>query len=763
MDARTFLEGRNVVVFEHLFVGSDVAEAITRQIANPLDDLLHAAVAEKLAELAAKKREKYAAPGLQAQVKLIYFFFLTEGMQGMAGGRTLADQQEAEIKEALRQFAWPPDFPAIAVIGISELRPILAQVEARLPGVKLAEFLLKKDGKGGYDTPKIAAALIQLARRDYIRQEIFLRVDDDVQPTADGIRELKTAYWDLIHEGANRHFCMSWNYESDPAAMSDSAAPFGPDYGRLFRHVVNSYSIRTTFMSSPSLRCRLDPATGQLRAVPAQNAALDKQPCRLNLLHIKYFLDLFREGRWGSCLDDPISGAGLCFSPDSLIELPPWTNADELITWIDDFIKYELMRVYYGKRFAADRRLLRSPTCPGFAQDRNDPEKLRPSDIEWSTNAYLDRVLMGCILSYCVDPARHGGPADGFAKLLQEHDYLTAVRLWKSTLERTLAAGSLEHVRKVLLDWQHFFCAKAGSSAPGYPHQAQVPCGFVPAPADSFFNAYTLKQLLAIEEGRFNLVPRVLHVLERYLAMKYLFWPHVVESIDALRQMFAAAPDQPSGEPASGALVAARWLFVGLAALGPAEDRPVERESKACLALIRDPAAQDPARWLMQWNKNWKVMHLIGGHREKEDPNDLACMIRELHEELFGRLSAGQLQTMRDALRDCQDYDEPVGAWSDPYLASVRRSSEPRHEFPEFVAWSGGYGQWTRYHLRLYEVQLTERGRAAIFAADPFAPCEPGQKPEGPNEWVSRDDVARGWTPLGRPISPTAHHVLGVP
>jgi hypothetical protein len=751
MDARTFLDGRNVVVFEHLAVGSDVADAITRHIANPLDPVLHASVAKELAELAAKKREKYAAPGLPAQIKLVYFF-LTEGMQGMAGGRTLADQQEAEIKEAFRQFAWPPGFPDIVVIGISELRPILAMVEARLPSVKVAEFLLKSDGKGGYDTPKIAASLIQLARRDYIRQEIFLRVDDDVQPTAEGIGELKAAYWELIREGANRHFCMSWNYESDPAALSDSAAPSGPDYGRLFRHVVNSYSIRTTFMSSPSLRCRLEPTTGQLRAVPARNAALDKQPCRLNLIHIKYFLDLFREGRWGSCLDDPISGAGLCFSPDSLIELPPWTNADELITWIDDFIKYELMRVYYGKRFAADRRLLRSPTYPGFAQDRNDPEKLKPSDIEWSTNAYLDRVLMGCILSYCVDPTRYGGPAEGFAKLLQEHDYLTAQRLWKSSLERTLAAGSLEHVRKVLLDWQHFFCAKAGSSTPEYSHQAQVPCGFVPAPADSFFNAYTLKQLLAIEEGNFKLVTQVLHVLERYLEMKYLFWPHVVESIDSLRQMFAA----------SRALGAADWLFVGLAALGPAEDRPVERESRACLALIRDPAAQDPARWLMQWNKNWKVMHLIGGHREDKDPNDLACMIRELHEELFDELQPDQLETMRDVLGNCDAYEGPVGGWSDPYLAAVRPSRDPPHAFPEFVAWSGGYGQWTRYHLRLYEVQLTERGRAALFPAAPFAPCQPDQKPEGSNEWVSRDDVGRGWTLLGRPISPTAHYVLGV-
>jgi hypothetical protein len=735
MAASTFLDNRNVVVFEHLVVGSDVAQAITRHIANPLDAGLSQSVTAKLAELAAAKCEKYAAPPLQAQIKLIYLF-LTEGMQGMAGGRTLADQQETEIKQAFRQFAWPAGFPAVEVIGIRELRPILAQVEARWPGVKLAEFLLTKDGKGGYDTPKIAAALIQLARRDFVRQEIFLRIDDDVQPTADGIRQLKAAYWNLVSHGANQHFCMSWNYLADPAAVGGTATPAGPDYARLFRHFVNSYSIRTTFLSEPSLRCRLDPAKGELLAVPARHAGLVTQPCHLNLIHIKYFLDLFQEGRWGSSLDDPISGAGLCFSPDSLVELPPWTNADELITWIDDFIKYELMRIYYGNRFSTEHRLLHSSDWPGFAQDRNDPDRLQPKDVEWANNTYLDRLLMGCILSYCVDPSRYGEPADGFAALLKEHDYLTAVRVWRGTLERTLAAGSLEHVRRVLLDWQHYFCAKAGTSAPGYPHAVEAPCGFVPAPADSFFNAYTLKQLLAIEEGHFELVTRVLHVLGRYLEMKYLFWPHVVESIDTLRKLFAATrgarSTPPSGAPTGRSLEAANWLFAGLDQLGHPTEPPVQRESDACLALIRDPAAPDRERWLMQWNARWRVMHLLGGHREPDDPNDLTCMVRELHEELFGQLSPQDLDAMRAALGGSHDYAGPVAGWSDHYLASVRRSTDPPHEFPEYVAWSDGFAQWTRYRLRLYEVHLTEQGYQPSSSPTPSPPQNPARSPKPP-------------------------------
>ena len=30
-----------------------------------------------------------------------------------------------------------------------------------------------------------------------------------------------------------------------------------------------------------------------------------------------------------------------------------------------------------------------------------------------------------------------------------------------------------------------------------------------------------------------------------------------------------------------------------------------------------------------------------------------------------------------------------------------------------------------------------------------------------PNEWVTKSDIKRGWTRMGRPISPTSHRILG--
>ena len=355
-----FLQDRNVVIFEHLVVSKTLAGCIAGQIGNPLDDNLCLAADTQLKELVKQKIDKYQEPDLKAQVKLVYLF-LTEGIQGMAGAQTLPDEQEAEIKEFFKESGFiPKDFPAVQVIGIRKLRPIFAAVEARLPGVQLREFLLKKDGKGGYDTPKIAAALIQLARNDYARQEMFIRVDDDVKPNAAGIRHLKDVYYELVTDPANPQFCMSWNYQTDPGADQEGDPEKGPDYQRLSQHFLNSYSIRTSFLAEPSLQCRFDVASRKL--LFPEDAG---RPAQLNLLHAKYFIDLFQRGLWGSDLADPISAAGMCFSADSLIELPPWTNADEMIVWIDDFVKYQLMSVHFGDRFARGRRMLSSKDDPG--------------------------------------------------------------------------------------------------------------------------------------------------------------------------------------------------------------------------------------------------------------------------------------------------------------------------------------------------------------------------------------------------------------
>jgi hypothetical protein len=77
-----------------------------------------------------------------------------------------------------------------------------------------------------------------------------------VMPTAGGIRELKKVYYSLTHDPENKHFCVSWNYEAVPLKSLVVADGAEPDYEALFRHFVNSYSVRTTYLGNPSSRCR---------------------------------------------------------------------------------------------------------------------------------------------------------------------------------------------------------------------------------------------------------------------------------------------------------------------------------------------------------------------------------------------------------------------------------------------------------------------------------------------------------------------------
>ena len=204
----------------------------------------------------------------------------------------------------------------------------------------------------------------------------------------------------------------------------------------------------------------------------------------------------------------------------------------------------------------------------------------------------------------------------------------------------------------------------------------------------------------------------------------------------------------------------ADWLFTGLDTLGSAEAPPAERVSEASLALIRAPGSGTEAPWLMQWNTKWQAMHWIGGHKERDDPSDLACVLREVHEELFGDPAPSQLERMRTAINGKAEYDPSTCPWADPFIASVRRSDSPPHDFPEYVDFSTGFRKWTRYRLKVYQVTLTARGQRELFRGDAFCSSPPQSELESPNEWVWAADVARGWTPLGRPISPSARRLL---
>lgn len=755
---------KDVIVYQHLDIPDGVAKLIKAYLGNPFDVQAAQKMRDTLAEIAEKTFKKYDAPALKEHIKLIYIF-LTEGMAGSVKGSLIGSEEEKEIKKAFADKL-PLDFPIVQVIGMAELQPMLARVEALNPGLKFREFLLNKEGKNGYDTPKIAAALIQLARREYERQEMFIRIDDDVEPNADGIAALKKVYYDLVNNSDNKQFCFSWNYFAHPIEPVDPLK--GTDYDALFDHFVNDYSIRTTFLGDPTARVKVDPDNMTQGSLESWTPDPQKTPCRLNIIHAKFFVDLFQQGKWGSNLHDPISGAGMCFSADSLQNLPPWCNADELISWIDDMVKYETMQTYYGKGFDDSYAML--GTSAGFRQTRNEPAKFSIGNVAWSTNVYLDRLLIGCILAFALNPHKFGVRLEGYGQVLQEPDYATALQRWELELREPLFTEADAHIRRILQDWQYFFCATANPGATGAinPNSVRYPDGFVRVGGDHFFNAYVIRHLLRLQSNQFDLTHKVFTVLDKYLKMKYVFWPLVVRSIEDDRKAYETAKASTTSTVfADFKKGPSGWLYICLDKL-TATSRPTKRDSRASFAIITrttpDGKPREPKEWLLQWNPKWQVMNLIGGHKIDQDVNDVACVIREIHEEVFVELSEQELGNMNNAVASDNEHYTRVGStWQDPFIESIHgRSVQGKASNPyKYVEYSKSAKCVTLYTLYIYDVAFRTDVALKLFHLDPFYTPEGRCSPKEPNEWVTVDDIKCGWTKMGRKISRTVQKVLG--
>ncbi|OQX08547.1 MAG: hypothetical protein BWK80_48055 [Desulfobacteraceae bacterium IS3] len=742
-----FVKDRNVIVYEHLVIKERVLTSISAYLANPHNQDIQRAKDSALEGLINSVIVKYNQDDLKAHIKLIYLF-VKEGMQGALGGMLLGPEQEKIVKEAFKRD-FPGGFPTINVVGIEEMKAVLVRVQANNPELKLREFLLGSNDKGGYDTPKIAAAFIQLARRNYERLEMFIRLDDDVMPNAEGIKELKKVYYDLVNSTENKQFCFSWNYFATPLESCSADALNGPDYDKLFDHYVNSYSIRTTFLGDPTCLCRFNPKDYSLTCKEKPDTK-----CRLNIVHAKLFVDLFQKEKWGSDLRDPISGAGMCFSGDSLTVLPPWCNADEMISWIDDMGKYEIMRIYYGSSFDNKKAMLSAPDVPGFRQVRNKALEFNHGNVEWSVSTYLDRLLMGCILAFAINPGKYNSFHQGYGEVLKEADYPVALERWENRIKEPLMREAEEHIQTVLQDWYFYFCAKADFVMSGYIMEDIKLDGFVPVGGEHFFNAYVIKQLLLLKQNAFGLTRRVFKVLDKYLELRYVFWHHIVAGIDSDVQAYENfRKDQRQGfmEGRSG------WLFAGLDELTPIP-KTCGRRSLASVAFISREGKDGKTEWLLQWNKKWKVMNFISGHKEGTDANDLTCIIREIHEELFEPLSFEKLDDLQKSLGANNDrYERYNSAWQDDYILSVDIKKKMPLEYEDF---SDSANRWTEYKMYVYDVKFRTDITVSRFHKDPFYTPPKRQTPRGPNEWVSEDDIKRGWTVMGRPISRTVGKIL---
>jgi 8-oxo-dGTP pyrophosphatase MutT (NUDIX family) len=131
------------------------------------------------------------------------------------------------------------------------------------------------------------------------------------------------------------------------------------------------------------------------------------------------------------------------------------------------------------------------------------------------------------------------------------------------------------------------------------------------------------------------------------------------------------------------------------------------RQSQAALAVIHRTTAGE-TEFLVQWNEGWQALHLVGGHRRKEESFH-ACLVREIEEEL--------------GLRP-KEY----------------RVAEHPLAHLEYIAYSRAANQETAYVMELFDVvpppAILER-----IATNPL------------NAWVTLGEGRVGRTTDGRPIS----------
>ncbi len=178
-----------------------------------------------------------------------------------------------------------------------------------------------------------------------------------------------------------------------------------------------------------------------------------------------------------------------------------------------------------------------------------------------------------------------------------------------------------------------------------------------------------------------------------------------------------------------------------------------QRFSRASVALITR-TRNGQTEWLLQWNNKWQTMNLIAGHREPTDVNDMACLVREIHEELFEPLPGDELAYMQAALKSDNDTYVCVNSdWLDAGIETITRTGSGPFECDDF---SESAKCMTHYVFHVYAVKLRsnvsflQQGSFIVLAA---------QVPV-PNEWGCAGDIRRSVTALNRRISPNVQRML---
>jgi len=318
-----------------------------------------------------------------------------------------------------------PYQPEIVCVGLQETMLLLDRLQKINP--KLVSNLAGCNGKFTYDCPKSIEAVIRIARGMNLltADDPILRFDADVIPNDNAVACL-VAEHDALIAADERCWIFSAGY---CGAESDD--------------VRNTYAVRTHFIPEKHFARQFLSDLAVIGAPQVLPGPAKSEAANNVLRRRGHAPDLRSEPQ-------PISGAGLNLSLFAIRRLPPFSNVQHQIVWIDDWLK----RLCHEVIGDLPKRAVQRVSGAEMLQDRY-PNGIKPTDLQWAKEVYFERLLRGCLMQACiVDANGLPGPlADCLHETVVSLDLKPLTRRERIRLNKRLRVASMERFHDVISIW----------------------------------------------------------------------------------------------------------------------------------------------------------------------------------------------------------------------------------------------------------------------------------------------------------------------
>ena len=387
------------------------------------------------------------APDIQSKEQKL------KSLLARAEREALEDMKREALEDMKPDISKPPKFHYVGLQELTYLLNLLWKVD---PTLLKEGIFLGKDNTFTYDSPKFVEAVIRLARGDIPRlaKDPIIRIDDDAKINAKSIEILLEKFTKLSR---NKPFYF-----------------FSGRYGRedVKLDIVNDFAVRTHWFFPAGTVAGDDRFINPDHEFHAGMKAAEIFLCDLQVLgarqpllpesqNSKNLENARREGRLKNIKPrtspQVISGAGLIMARRNIALLPPFINSNDLIIWIDDYLKRELHEML-GDIAEPDTQCIEEAK---FEQDRHfksitedDINSINSEETFLSKKDYLKRLLLGCMFSAIIGDKSETNYADIIKDIVVYklgQDDFNANK--KDKLQKQILWVAFEHYALVLDCW----------------------------------------------------------------------------------------------------------------------------------------------------------------------------------------------------------------------------------------------------------------------------------------------------------------------